>query len=167
MEATCSKTPKWTSNLKFHSNWTFRIERTLKRQLSPGQGIPHRWTSRPRLPPIEYLCHIEQAHHRSAGASPLTDSSPSETLLIVRAEGKRMWQTMLWLLALPLTFHLPNQVTWSCLTSRGVGKCNPTMFQEIRQSSECLNDLSSAPSEPRVKSFQNWWSICTVQVCRS
>lgn len=147
------------SNLKFCSNWKLTVERTLRRQLSPSQGIFHRRTS--THPSTEYFYQVEHAHHRSAGASPPMKSSPFKTLLVAEMEGKRLGQITLWLVALPLTFHGPNQVTWSCLTSKGVGRCNPTMCQEKRRGSECLL------SEPRVKGFQIWQSIRPIQECKS
>lgn len=74
----------------------------------------------------------------SRGISPM-ESAPSKTLRVATAKGKRMWQITLWVLLRPLTFHGPNQVTWSCLTSKGVGRYNPTMFQEKRRGTTCLN----------------------------
>lgn len=64
MEIPCRETAKLTSDLKFHSNGEFRIERNLRRQLSSIQGIPHRWTSGPRPLPVEYLYYEECDHHR-------------------------------------------------------------------------------------------------------
>ena len=53
----------------------------------------------------DYLHHIKDAHHRSAGARLLMESSPLQMLLVARMEGKRPEQVTLGLLALPLTCH--------------------------------------------------------------
>lgn len=117
------ETLKLTCNLEFHSDWELRIERSLRRQPSPGQEIPHRWTSGPSSPPTEYLYHIGCAT-TDDHASP-TDGVFTEILLVATTEGKRTWQIALWLLALPLTFHWPNQATRSCLTSKRGGEVQP------------------------------------------
>ena len=112
-----------------------------------------------------YLHHIKDAHHRSAGARLLMESSPLQMLLVARMEEKRPKQVTLGLLALPLTCQGSSQVTRSGLTSKRVGRCNPTMCHRwgdaillcAKRKREALNVLMTFPGplyEPRGNGFQ-------------
>lgn len=77
---------------------------------------------------------------------PITDdqaSSTDGTLLVATVEGKRKWQITLWLLALPLTFHWPHQVTQSCLASKRVRKCES--YYIPGKKGEVVNVLKTFP----------------------